>query len=703
MKTKCDKEVIPNTWGDLRDIDLNEKTYRVTDEGITEVEFDPTFYTKILDSLGAVYLGKSYYVDLDKNIAESGDCYRLSDYISKIPHGIVDKKRPGIGATTVEINSRRNSIIVVPTKTLAYNKTLKHSHCQYVGSKIGTKRGAVLLHELQDYINNKDIEYKKFIVVADSLERVTKLIGDNVYNNYFLMVDEVDMLQSDSNYRPALENVMDYYFRFNKKNRCLLTATMKEFSNPLLQYETRFDLTDFKPKRKIHVVHTDNINAAVKIGIELYNNEKILIAYNSISQIMGIIYNLDEKLQKDCSILCSEASEKETAGFYAELTDKNKLPNRIVFMTCSYFAGVDIEDKYHLITVSNAERFYQTLSIDKMTQIAGRCRIENGLLSETIVYNTPNKSATLLSGDIKDICLNKAQKILNLYDSADEICKYDNELVKLFSIVKKAIQEKANERIGGEEINLTRQNIDGKYVPAYFNIDSIVEKEILDSGYYMDKKMLVNELSKTNKILSFEPISINKKESQRIAEEKSINNIKELFDIYIEEAIAYIKQLEATGRLNDSNLNIVMRNAKRNAKDFYNRFIKLYKYADTDIILDLLWEIRAENKKSLKGVNNAVIFWALEDNHPFKLDISNMIRLGEVYTANELHALLIPIISYSSLKEIKPRASISLIKACYNIERPRTKYKVIGENPKGFKEQKLRISKGENLINYFMI
>jgi len=703
MGTKCDNVIIPNIWGDLVDTDLNEKSWELRDDGvINESEISPEVYNQIIDSLNNIPIGRKHGVINGEVLIDN--YFTLSSFITKIPHGIVDKKRPGIGATTVEINSRRNSIIVVPTKTLAYNKTLKHSHCQYVGSKIGTKRGAVLLPELQDYINNKDIEYKKFIVVADSLERVTKLIGDNVYNNYFLMVDEVDMLQSDSNYRPALENVMDYYFRFNKKNRCLLTATMKEFSNPMLQFETRFDLTDFKPKRKIHVVHTDNINAVVKIGIELYNNdEKILIAYNSISQIMGIIYNLDEKLQKECSILCSEASEKETAGFYAELTDKNKLPNRIVFMTCSYFAGIDIEDKYHLITVSNAERFYQILSIDKMTQIAGRCRIENGLLSETIVYNTPNKSATLLSGDIKDICLNKAQKIINLYESADEICKYDNELVKLFSIVKKAIQEKANEKIGGEEINLTRLNIDGKYVPAYFNIDSIVEKEILDSGYYMDEKMLVNELSKTNKILSFEPIVINKKESQIIAEEKSINNIKELFDIYIKEAMAYIRQLEATGRLNDSNLNIVMRNAKRNAKDFYNRFIKLYKYADTDIILDLLWEIRADNKKSFKGVNNAVIFWALEDNHPFKLDISNMIRLGEVYTAHELHALLIPIISYTSLKEIKQRASISLIKACYNIERPRTKYKVIGKNPKGFKEHKLRISKGENLINYFMI
>ncbi len=703
MKTKSDEIIVPNVWGDLVDTDLNEKSWEFTNDGvINETEISPEVYNKTVNSLKNIPFGRLDIVENGEVIMN--DYITLSSFITKIPHGIVDKKRPGIGATTVEINSRRNSIIVVPTKNLAYSKAIKHSHCQYVGSKISTQRGSVLLPELQNYLNNKEIEYKKFIVVADSLERVIKLIGDNEFNDYFLMVDEVDMLQSDSNYRPALENVMDYYFKFNKKNRCLLTATMKEFSNPLLQFETRFDLTDYRPKRDINVIHTNNINAIVKSEIEKHTDEnKILIAYNSITQIMGIINNLNPETQKKCAILCSEASEKETAGYYSELDYDNKLSKRIVFMTCSYFAGVDIEDTYHLITVSNAERFYQILSIDKMTQIAGRCRLTNGLLSETIVFNTPNKSATLNCGNYKEELLNKAQKILNLYESADEISKNDNDLTKLFSIVKKAIQEKANERIGGEEINLTRQNIEGKFVHAYFNIDSIIEKDILNSGYYMFKDMLVNELATTNNILSFKSILIDKEESQKKAEEKSVHNIKELFDTYIEEAIAYIRQLESTGQLDDSNLFKVMKFSKRNAKEFYRRFIKLYKYADIDIILNLLWEIRAENMKSFKGINNAVIFWALEDNHSFKNDLSRKISFGEVYLARELHEILTPTISYHSLKRNKPRASVSLIKAFYKIERPRTKYKIIGENPKGFTEHKLRISEEENLIGYFMI
>jgi len=718
METKCDKIIVHNTWGDLIDRDLNRKSYRATEDGIQEVEDDPAFYEKTIDSIKNVPFGR-VYAELDGEILLD-DVYRLSDYISKIPHGIVDKRRPGIGATTLEINSKRNSIIVVPTKILAYNKAQIHPQCQYVGSKVNDNRGATLKTEILNYLNSS-VDYKKFIVVADSLKRVVELIGEEVYKTYFLLVDEVDMLQSDSNYRPALENVMDYYFRFDKKNRCLLTATMMEFSNPCLKFETRFDLTDGKPKRNINLVHTNNINALVKREIEKNTpDEKILIAYNSITQILGIIYNLEPELQKKCAILCSDASEKEAGGYYAVL-DNNRLPNKIVFMTCSYFSGVDIDDKYHLITVSNAERFFQILSIDKMTQIAGRCRLENGILSETIIYNTPNDRFRLNDGTFQEYLLNRAHKIIELYNAADEISKYDEELKMLFRTVKKAIQEKSTEKVGGEEIALTRENIEHEFVPAYFNIDSIVEKKILDSGYYMIPAMLKNELSKTHNILSYEPVPEDEyiiEKSQKEAEEKSTQRMKKQFDTYIDEAIVQIQQLEADGELNDDKLEKLMKYSKRNAREFYRRFIRLYKYADNAILINSLWDIRAKNNKAFRDINNAAIFWALEDNHPIKSDLSNSLIKGNNYLASELLEILKPIVEYHLHKILKPRASVSLLQSFYKSKRIKeyfenpdnqdksiaiNKHKLIGDNPKGFTEHKMRISKDENLIGLILL
>ena len=212
------------------------------------------------------------------------------------------------------------------------------------------------------------------------------------------MVDEVDLMQSDSTFRPSIENVMDYYFRFNVKKRCLVTATMKEFSNPLLKKECRFDLTDFIPRRNLNICHTNNIQSYIKNYIEKEEEgKKILIAYNSVSKAKAVIYSLSEELKSQCGILCSDASEKEAGVFYTKLTSQNKLINRITFMTCSYFAGVDIYDNYHLLTVGDATKFFQILSIDKMAQISGRCRLEGGLLSETIVYNTPRRQHGIIS------------------------------------------------------------------------------------------------------------------------------------------------------------------------------------------------------------------------------------------------------------------------------------------------------------------
>lgn len=161
---------------------------------------------------------------------------KLSFYIDKMPHGIVDKQLAGIGATSLEIGSKRNSIIVFPTKILAYNKWQRNkTKLLYVGGKINDERDTTSIKEIQSYLSDDKVVYKKFLVVADSLYKLLQIIEKERYKDYFLMIDEVDMIQSESNYRPRLESLIDHYFEFPPKNRCLVTATMREFSNPQLQ------------------------------------------------------------------------------------------------------------------------------------------------------------------------------------------------------------------------------------------------------------------------------------------------------------------------------------------------------------------------------------------------------------------------------------------------------------------------------------
>lgn len=721
METKWESIYIPNTWKDL--VEVQTTRLDVTDEeGVKEVEQEHEFYDIEVNSLEDIYLGKSYSVDLKENKVEVGDNYRLSDYISKIPHGIIDKKRPGIGATTIEIKSQRNSIIVTPTKALAYNKSLKHPHCLYVGSKLNDERKKVSEDEILAYLNDENIKFKKFLVVADSLKYLIETlekVNSDIATNYFLMVDEVDMLQSESSYRPNLEIVMDYYFKFHPLNRCLLTATMKDFSNPNLKEEARLDLTGRKPKRNINLIHTDNINGLVKQEIEtLVGENKIVIAYNSILQILSIINSLSSDLQTKCAILCSGASKREAGDFFSTLTDENTLPKDINFITSTYFAGIDIEEKFHLITVSNANKFFQILCIDKMTQISGRCRIENGLLSETIVYNTPRKSAIFDDGSFQEILLSRAEKIIALYKAADNISKNDIDTTKLFSAVKKAIQHKGVYSVGGEEIELTREDIDGEFVSAYLNIDSVVEKMKLDSGYYMYPNALKNELSKLHNInvIPTDPIEITK--AQKKIEKSATKTQKEYFDTDIENAKENIIFLESTGKLDDKNLERCKKFSKRAERDFYGRFIKLYRYLDTDTLLDLLSEIKNKNRTAFKTVNNTIIFWALDDNHSLKKDVSSSIEINKVYSSDELDKIMQPIIQYHFFKTLKPRVSISLLRSFYKVDRTKksvpdpnnpskpivdNKYKPIGSNPKNLTVHKDRISQNENLTGLFLL
>ena len=629
----------------------------------------------------------------------------LSNYLTKMPHGLVDKKIPGIGATTLEINSKRNSIIVFPTKALAYSKHSKHPNTLYVGSEIKGEKEKVTNQQIEEYLAKDG--YKKLLVVADSLGRLLGIIGKN-YKDYFLMIDEIDVLQTDNNFRPQLENVIDYYLMFPLKNRCMVTATMKEFINPLLKKECKFSITwIYNARRDVKLLHTNNTTQTVIEEIISHPRDKIFIAYNSILQIQNILSTLDEETRKECAILCSEASIKEAGEYFApKLGDNDTLPARINFATCCYFTGIDIEDSYHLITVSDVRRSHSMLTLDRMTQIHGRCRKDNGVLSETIIYNTLGYVSVMESMEkYTATLLNKAQKVLKVLESADTISQGDYTLADLFAIIKEAIREKAQERIAGNElINLTRKDIYGKNVPAYLNIDYIIERTDLYASYFMPET-LKEVLGKQVNIISYKSLPHGVSPEQNSIEKTNKDAQNKLTDSYIQEAIDNIKVLSTTGQLNDNTLHLYIRQSRSRTKIFLERFIKLYKYVDLDSLLHQLWEIRTSNSIAYKNLNNAVMYWALDEEHPFKVAIRRSFTLNKSYSASEIQEILAPIVQYHLHKVLKPRKYVALLKSIYATDRTSgNKYTIRGENPRGFKEHTGRIAtKENNLLKLFML
>lgn len=160
--------------------------------------------------------------------------------------------------------------------------------------------------------------------------------------------------------------------------------------------------------------------------------------------------------------------------------------------------------------------------------------------------------------------------------------------------------------------------------------------------------------------------------------------------------------LKQKGKITENDLVIYL--SQKSCRKYVIRLNKLWKLADNETIMDKLWEIRHSDKRTYKNLKNAAVFWALDDKHPFKRDLLRVFKIGRKYKASEIQELTAPIVKYHLHKTIKQRASVSLLKALFLVERPKI-YLIKGKNPMGFKKHgPLRIPRTEeNLREYFLL
>ena len=143
---------------------------------------------------------------------------------------------------------------------------------------------------------------------------------------------------------------------------------------------------------------------------------------------------------------------------------------------------------------------------------------------------------------------------------------------------------------------------------------------------------------------------------------------------------------------------------KKYSKSFYSYFNKLYHFINTEQLCDYLWEIREKNIKAYKSLNNSIMYWALDDKHPFKVAIRQGFIVGEKYSSLEIHETIQPIIKVHFHKTIEQVSSVTLFNTFYLTERPKYEYKIIKEYSKDFEEHKAKISAHENnLRKYFTL
>ena len=123
---------------------------------------------------------------------------------------------------------------------------------------------------------------------------------------------------------------------------------------------------------------------------------------------------------------------------------------------------------------------------------------------------------------------------------------------------------------------------------------------------------------------------------------------------------------------------------------------------DTKELISLMKELKSDNSIAFKNLNNAVMYWALAEEHPFKKAIRESFSVNQTLFSPEIQTILVPIAKYHLHKVLMPRKYISLFKSMYKTDRPRNQYVIRGENPLQLKEHKDRIAPEENnLLRFF--
>jgi len=622
----------------------------------------------------------------------------LSEVLTKLPNGLIHKDETGMGATTLELETLRNSIIVEPIKITASSKAHSHSlktgnKVLYVGSETKYHPKPTSANDIKTYLSDPRIPIKKIIVVADSLPKVINAIGKDVFKDFFLLLDEIDSFQLDSSFRRSMEKCIDLYKKFDKDKRAMVSATLIDFSDKELQSETKTVITyETKTNRQIEIIKSQtkellgNIIDTISSIHSLYPNEKILVAFNSVKGNVSLAENLKSSgvfKDGDIKILCSKNS-KEKAGIYYHELDSDILPGKINFITSAYFTGFDINERYHLISVSANKINSHSLSDNRLKQIAGRCRNPNGLISETIIHDIANFKDDYEHPTLESI-LKTAETELKTLECINNHFKKIPALNNLRQNVSDQIVSVLEK--GG--VSFVRKNIQTQEPEiSYLNIDAFLENANTKYNIYKEYPLLSDLLSKQGHVVK----SIQKNSSTLV----QLVNTEEVEKEKKTLTVIQILKNNLTHKL----LIELVKSDKLNSfqKKIVSTYIDYYEYIDRDILLNEL-ETRAKKNDS-RALNNFKLsahFCISAPGDLYKSRMNKYFPIGSKLTSAEiLQRLNFVFVECHITKKIdKETSAVKFLKSHFKCTKDRLdkKFTIKNTNP-----LKLKIIKVKNEI-----
>lgn len=341
-----------------------------------------------------------YIKEEDKNL-RIGDILKMNKLPEHLPSNvIIDKVRPNFGATQLELDCERKSIIIIPFIEVMNVKTANSK--RPVFSVDGDKK----IHEIENYLLDTNVEHKKFMVTPDSFIKLVTVIlkHEDVYKNYYLLYDECDQLVTNCGFRENILKPMDNFFKFESK--ALISATpiipddtrFKDHNFSILRFEPLFDYS-----QDLTLITTNNLRTSIRNILSLHNDDDrpVLIFSNCVQTIL-YINNLDFVSNKH-KIFCADRIKEDFFVKQGATNIENSVASqeyeKFNSFTSRFYAGLDIylNLKPHIIFLTNIPKSKHSI-IDPFTdaiQITGRSR--SGVSSIThitkLYYEIPYKDS----------------------------------------------------------------------------------------------------------------------------------------------------------------------------------------------------------------------------------------------------------------------------------------------------------------------
>ncbi len=310
-------------------------------------------------------------------------------YITKLPlfkdgfpsNKIYIKTLPGWGATHGEVKLfPRHSICVNPHLPVIEGKATDMEELELKYPDMFVVHGKVTENEVIEYLEGK-VRWKKLLCTPEAyLKKVKPAIEKSkfdLYNDFYMLLDECDKLIKDLGFRPKIEAPMDDFFNF--KNKSMISATALVPSDPRFK-ENGFEVwritPDYDYSQALELVITNNIITSLQRVIKDNPNQKFFIFINSVTLIHAIIKALD--IKEESKVYCSGKSVKKLKREGCENTaDKIDGYLQYTFFTSRYFSAVDMfpDDKPIVVMVTdiNDEKTMLDPYTDNV-QIVGRAR-----------------------------------------------------------------------------------------------------------------------------------------------------------------------------------------------------------------------------------------------------------------------------------------------------------------------------------------